>query len=55
MEDKKMEFINSYLENDNEEEINKSNQKIISMSDGLIEETIDKKLILEDGRYLLRD
>lgn len=59
MEDDKMKFIDSYLDGENEndsiENIRFNRGDVLIENDGLIEETIDRKLILEDGRQLLRD
>ncbi len=61
MEDDKMKFIDSYLDGENENEndsienIRFNRGDVLIENDGLIEETIDRKLILEDGRQLLRD
>lgn len=56
-----MKFIDSYLDGENENEndsienIRFNRGDVLIENDGLIEETIDRKLILEDGRQLLRD
>jgi len=47
--------INDYLENKEQDEvINEIETKKIQIKDGLIER-VDKKLITEDGRLLLKD
>ena len=59
MEDNKLEKgLESFLNEENPEKKEKNdiaqNKKIVKEKDGLIE-VVDKKLVLEDGRQLLRE
>lgn len=47
--------INDFIEVENKEKLKKDNEKVvITTKDGLVER-IDKKLVVEDGRELIRE